>query len=654
VTTKLIRKALPRSPMLVAAIGFFPQDPMGDLGLAAPSDIVDLDALDPGVPLQDPESGVLAIIARTSTDLRRAASLAAVFPKATHIVVAVAQSPPHRPTGFPAVSPEWRALRTYRVERGAAGDWTVEARFSRAMPVGEFVASLTRGFDQHRLPAALGPRIALAGASAPHWRPGDPGAIPTTETGPLGDPDQHLPADLVLRSTGPESPAWGDPRVPVVDRPRPDRLTWSRFGATGGTGDVIAMMPSLYDVDAVPPVDERSVNPAGFIASPALGCGSLTQTGDCWSIQVDPDNAVRFHPSGAVTDADVARLRQLRAVGIEWGRHSGPLAAVRVIAGLAAAGVPLYAAHVPSWARALGADLIDVLQGVDETGLADDLHREEHSVRLRRAALRTHSTQARWHNLARTAGLVPPAPPRVSVVLCTRRPDYLSFALNQIGRQRNVDLEVILALHGIPADAPEVKTAAAGFDRPLTVVEVPADVCFGEALNRGVSRASGRYIAKWDDDDWYGPEFLADLILASSYTGAELLGCFAQLVYLEQINLTIYRPAGESERITRQVAGATFLIERSAFDSVGGFPLVPRGVDAAMLDALRAAGGRIYRTHGLGFLVNRRATGHTWNPAVSYFLRSATRQWRGLRLGAFIESDDAESIEPLSQSERRK
>lgn len=644
----LIRSVLHSSPMLVTVIGFLPEDRVSDLGLAPSSEIIDLDDIDPGVPLEDPPSGAMAVIARTSTDLRRVASLAAFLPKAKHLVIAVAESPPHRPLSLPVVSPDWHAMRTLQARRGPAGDWSVEARFTRAMPVGEFVAAMIRGFHGHRPQASLTPRVALAGAGASRWRPGDPGVTTTTESGPLGDPDQFLPADLVLRSTWPEASQWCASRVAVVDRPRAHGLSRVRLGATGGIAEARSTMPLLSEVDAVPPVDERTVNPTGFISTPELGSGTLTETGSCWSIEVGQANTIRFHPSGAVTDADVAALRQLRTVKIDWGRHAGSTALVRVVAGLAAAGVPLHASHVPSWARALGGELTHLIAGVREGDLADDLRREEHSVRLRRAALRTHSTQVRWRNLAVTAGLSAPVEPRTSVILCTRRPDFLAFALRQIARQRHIDLELVLTLHGIPADLPEVKAAVAGFNRPITVVEVPGGVSFGAALNRGATHASGRYVAKWDDDDWYGPEFLADMMLASSYTGAELLGCFAQFVYLGQIDLTIYRPAGQSERMTRSISGGTFVMERSAFDSVGGFPPVPRSVDAALLDSITAAGGWIYRTHGLGYVLHRRATGHTWNRAATYFLRSAARQWRGMRFSALIEPDDSRALTSLA------
>ncbi|MGH3389993.1 MAG: glycosyltransferase family 2 protein, partial [Actinomadura sp.] len=589
----------------------------------------------------------VGIIARTSTDLRRAASLAAILPKAKHLVVAVVRTPPHRPLALPAVSPDWRALREFRAHRGPAGDWAVEARFTRAMPVGEFVVAMARGLDGHRPQAAPAGRVALAGPGAAHWRPGDPGVTPTTEAGPLGERDQFLPADLVLRLTGAEPARWSDPRAAVVDRPQADRLTWNRLGAPGGLAEAQSIMPWLSQVDAVPPVDERSVNPTGFIATPELGTGLLTQTGGCWSVQVDQRHLVRFHPSGAVTDADVAALRQLRAVRIEWGRHAGPLAAVRVIAGLAAAGVPLSTAHIPSWAEALGTDLTDLITGIGEAELADDLSREEHSIRLRRAALSTHSTQARWRRLATAAGLPVPVPPRVSVILCTRRPDFLDFALRQIARQRNVDLELVLTLHGITADSPEVKAAVAGFNRPITVVEVPPEVSFGAALNRGVAHASGRYLAKWDDDDWYGPEHLADMLLAFSYSGADLVGCLSQLVYLEEIDVTVLRPGGASERGSRHISGGTLVMDRQIFEAVGGFRPLPRHVDSGLLRAVEAVGGRIYRTHGLGYLLHRRAGGHTWTQPVTHFLRPSTRQFRGFRPSALVAADEIRENMPF-------
>ncbi|WP_327087060.1 glycosyltransferase [Nonomuraea sp. NBC_01738] len=240
---------------------------------------------------------------------------------------------------------------------------------------------------------------------------------------------------------------------------------------------------------------------------------------------------------------------------------------------------------------------------------------------------------ARWEQLGAPA----PAPPLTSVLLATRRTDMVGFALDQIARQRDAHLEVILALHGVPAGHPDVVAALAGFDGQISVYEAPADMIFGEVLNEAASRASGSFLLKMDDDDWYGPDFLSDLLLAHSYSGAQVVGTVPEFVYLSSIDVTVHRHQ-ITEQITSFVAGGTILVERSAFQAVGGFRPLRRSVDTQFQEALQAAGGQIYRTHGLGYILRRGpAANHTWQEPIGTFLRRNRRQWRGFRPSALME-----------------
>lgn len=309
------------------------------------------------------------------------------------------------------------------------------------------------------------------------------------------------------------------------------------------------------------------------------------------------------------------------------------MAALRVVTGLAAAGVPLISDAVPRWAGALGPELDRLLTSVGEPGLADDLEREEHSIRLRREALRTHGVRARWEQLG-----APAAPtPLISVLLTTRRPEMVRFALEQMARQRGAEFEMILTLHGIPSGHPDVVAALASFDRPVTVFEASKDTVFGTVLNEAASRASGTFLVKVDDDDWYGPDFLSDLLLAHSYSGAEVVGMVPEFVYLASIGVTVHREQ-VTEQITNFIAGGTIFAERSTFEAVGGFRPMPGTIDAQFQHAVQAAGGQIYRTHGLGYILRRgNAANHTWREPIGTFLRRNRRQWRGFRPNALME-----------------
>ena len=47
------------------------------------------------------------------------------------------------------------------------------------------------------------------------------------------------------------------------------------------------------------------------------------------------------------------------------------------------------------------------------------------------------------------------------------------------------------------------------------------------------------------------------------------------------------------------------------------------GEDRALAQDVAASGGKVYRTHGSGFVLVRHGVGHTWKADDSYFLEQA-------------------------------
>ena len=65
------------------------------------------------------------------------------------------------------------------------------------------------------------------------------------------------------------------------------------------------------------------------------------------------------------------------------------------------------------------------------------------------------------------------------------------------------------------------------------------------------------------------------------------------------------------------------LVERGLLREVGSFRSVRRYVDAQLIAAIQRAGAATYRTHGLGYLLRRNASGHTWQVDDDYLLDPA-------------------------------
>lgn len=246
---------------------------------------------------------------------------------------------------------------------------------------------------------------------------------------------------------------------------------------------------------------------------------------------------------------------------------------------------------------------------------------ERDSVRLRRAALQDHTVAGQ-----RCRGR------SVTVVMVTRRPTFLGHALEQVLQQTHPRLELIVVGHGIdPARAIDQRHRSGPV--ALRTAQVPADRTLGDGLRRATELASGELLLKMDDDDWYGPHLVSDLVLALEVSGADLAGSAMDFVYLAALGLTIRRGAA-SERFGSHVSGATLLLRRDDLAAVGGWPRVPRAVDSRLLDAIRVAGGSHYAMHGFGYLVHRHLEGNTFTAADAWFLGGCLAQWPGLDLAA--------------------
>ncbi|QBI20693.1 glycosyltransferase [Egibacter rhizosphaerae] len=265
--------------------------------------------------------------------------------------------------------------------------------------------------------------------------------------------------------------------------------------------------------------------------------------------------------------------------------------------------------------------------------------RQRHGVRLRRAVLRAHEVGGWWDARAADLGLRRAESTAVSAVCATRRPEFWPHVRAQLTAQTHRPLECVLVLHGPAWEGTEPDTG--GLDVPITTVRVDPELPLGAALNRGVAAASGAIVTKIDDDDWYGPDHVADLVAALETGGATLAGKGAEFYYLAGSDLTVQRVNDRYEAPSRLIAGNTLTIRRADLDAVGGFHAVDRTEDRRLVADVQRWGGVVYRTHGFGHVVQRHDRGHTWHVADAELAEGARWIGDGLALAtADCAADD--------------
>lgn len=307
-------------------------------------------------------------------------------------------------------------------------------------------------------------------------------------------------------------------------------------------------------------------------------------------------------------------------------RHPDLLTHTRLLLAAVASGIPVVATD-DTFAGVLPDGIVATTQFADTVHrLVDDVDaREKLSVTARRHVLTHHSRKAAFERLLNLIGYPVAAPAHVTVLLATNRPDFVDTALSQIDNQTYKHLDVSLVLHGDAFNTVDLPT-----HRLVShVTRAPASFTLGSCLNAAFDQARGTFVAKMDDDDHYGQDHLHDLLLAHGYAHADIVGKQAEYVYLADRNITVRRPVGPSERRRAHVAGPTPLMRRELLAQHRFLP-VPRRVDSTLYERVIASGGSVYATHARDFVLERRATGHTWSVDDDVFVNDATQTYDGL------------------------
>ncbi|MFB9714880.1 glycosyltransferase family protein [Arthrobacter methylotrophus] len=203
--------------------------------------------------------------------------------------------------------------------------------------------------------------------------------------------------------------------------------------------------------------------------------------------------------------------------------------------------------------------------------------------------------------------------PSASALVCTIRPDQLEHVFATIGSQLGVNLELVLLAHGFQADPGFLSSLAAAYGViNYRVLSAPGDLTLGECLNLCVEAATGDVLTKMDDDDYYGPHYLADLMYALQYSNADVVGKLAHYMNFSSSRATVLRIPHMEHRFSRLVMGPTITARREVFEA-NPFEALNRGEDTAFLNSVANSGGSIYAADRFNFCQMRQGSGHTWD-----------------------------------------
>ncbi|MDO8149351.1 glycosyltransferase [Isoptericola sp. b515] len=233
-----------------------------------------------------------------------------------------------------------------------------------------------------------------------------------------------------------------------------------------------------------------------------------------------------------------------------------------------------------------------------------------------------HRAQRVLHDVGLADSPVVPRP-RVTALVSTNRPHQLDHVLRSVGSQEGVDVQLALLTHGFTEDETDLRLRAkeAGVEE-LVLLRADQDVPLGACLNRLVDVADGDAVAKMDDDDLYGAQYLSDQLHALDYAAADVVGKQAHYMYLESQDATLLRFAEREHRYTDFVMGPTIVARRDLV-ARARFAETWTGEDTGFLRTVADAGARIYSADRFNFVQMRSGSGrHTWTVTDAELLAS--------------------------------
>jgi hypothetical protein len=428
-------------------------------------------------------------------------------------------------------------------------------------------------------------------------------------------------------------------RRPILSDGTPSTRWLDDLLGTSGTAHRVKTVERWRPVVPLDVPDQRPITIDRSTSQPVVAIGDC-ETSRLIELSAGlAEIAVSTAGSGPISDP-VAVLRAFRTRALDAALKSSgvvlPSSAFRcsldrasVLVDAVSKGVPVLADDVGSLEPYLGRRLVKALSGVDRVLFESLEYRDRTAVRQTRAL----GIDALGYPPVDALGLIWPLP-SVTLLLPTMRPHLLTQARAYVASQTYPNLEVLLLAHGW-ASAPEAEEWSNSIESPVRVLEMDASMPLGQVCNVGIAHAEGEIVSKWDDDDHYGPDHIWDLVLALRASTADLVGKAAEFVYLQDLDTTIQRSGAGRYSYSTFLAGGTLAMHRSVAIELGGFPALSRSVDQGLIERVRKRGGRTYRTHGLGYLLHRHTSGHTWKTSSAYFIAHAARQWPGI---AYSES----------------
>lgn len=214
--------------------------------------------------------------------------------------------------------------------------------------------------------------------------------------------------------------------------------------------------------------------------------------------------------------------------------------------------------------------------------------------------------------------------PLVSIVMASNRPHFIDRIIKNVSGQIYPNIEVIIIAQNYNDQEllkleQKLKDSSKVF-RAIHVIKNDSEDTLGKRLNQGIALSQGEYVAKFDDDDFYFPNYLQDMLIPFKFGDYGIVGKKEIFVYLEGQNKTYVRYKGQRHMETNFLTGATLVFSKAALNKLS-FGDLNKGEDSNILEQAKKENIKMYVADPFNFVVFRSKDvgNHTWQVEDNFF-----------------------------------
>lgn len=211
----------------------------------------------------------------------------------------------------------------------------------------------------------------------------------------------------------------------------------------------------------------------------------------------------------------------------------------------------------------------------------------------------------------------------VSVITCTNNFKFINNLLNNYKNQNWGNKELIIIINRDDINLLPYRNKSKHL-KNVSIYRLPEKTSLGKCLNFAVARTRYQYVAKFDHDDYYAPNYLKRSVGTLKRKEVDVVWKSSVYVYLNSRKSLLLRYPNKRDRLVGFVAGGTIMFKKKVFKRVK-FANVSLGEDARFLKKCRASGFNLHSTDKFNYVYIRRKNrnSHSMKAQDRYWLRNS-------------------------------